>query len=489
MLLVGIGRGNHDCSVSAIINGEFKYAKYERDSGLKYGNAPEGWFWKRLINWGIDPEAIDCLVETDGGHFNHNHGSPRLPHNGELFMRRKKQEKEQYLIDHHFAHALSWVGPTIPDQFVVIDGNGSAGNTGLLMTEEMQRRRTYVSVGSVFNQMHCCVTGDMSYTESAGKIMGLIPYGEPNPSVVNVLKCQSPDIAHITMEYLELVANGRDSLDRDPEIWEAIASINEACYHVIRTDYFEHVDKSKPVIYSGGCAMNVDWNRRLLDEGYDVWVPPPANDAGLSIGALRLATQIMDVEFPEIPNYPYVEDDEKPRDVPSQKTIKAVAEKLARGQIVGWYQGNGEIGSRALGNRSILMRPDLVDGKDTLNQKVKHREWWRPFGASVKKENAAEFFDLDENPHMLFTSKVLVDGLHSITHVDDTCRHQTVTPEQNESYYLLLDEFHKLTGLPLLLNTSLNLGGNPIAGRIEEAFEVLQTTEMDALCVGDELHV
>jgi carbamoyltransferase len=135
------------------------------------------------------------------------------------------------------------------------------------------------------------------------------------------------------------------------------------------------------------------------------------------------------------------------------------------------------------------MRPDIPNGKDIINQKVKHREWWRPFGASVKQDKASKYFDLDNSPYMLYTAKVLKDDLPSITHADGTCRHQTVTPEQNSVFYNLLDAFESKTGLPVLLNTSLNLGGKPIAGKIEEAVELFQNSEMDALCVGDELYV
>ena len=162
---------------------------------------------------------------------------------------------------------------------------------------------------------------------------------------------------------------------------------------------------------------------------------------------------------------------------------------MAQGKIVAWYQGHGELGPRALGNRSILMNPTIKDGKKILNDKVKKREWFRPFGASVKEEHASEYFDLKHNPYMLFTSKVLSKDLDAVTHVDNTCRHQTVNVKQNEDFYNLLDSYQKITGMPVLLNTSLNLGGKPIASRPEEAIELMHTTELDAVCIGDEVIV
>ena len=153
--------------------------------------------------------------------------------------------------------------------------------------------------------------------------------------------------------------------------------------------------------------------------------------------------------------------------------------------MIGWYQGHGEIGPRALGNRSILMNPLIPDGKEKIN-KIKNRENYRPFGASVLAEFKDEYFDLEyENPYMLFVGNSKNDS-NCITHVDGTCRVQTVKDE-NSSFRLLLEEFYKLTECPILLNTSLNLAGKPIAGYIENAIELFETSEIDILFVGNKI--
>jgi carbamoyltransferase len=164
---------------------------------------------------------------------------------------------------------------------------------------------------------------------------------------------------------------------------------------------------------------------------------------------------------------------------------------LADGKIVGWHQGRGEIGPRALGNRSILMNPAIPDGKAILNEKVKHREPWRPYAASVLEEYASDWFGTDTpSPYMMRAIPVRDEKksiIPAVTHEDGTCRIQTVTSEQNPAFYDLISEFHKLTGIPMLLNTSLNVGGKPISGHPDRSIALLRSSEMDALCTGDNI--
>tara|TARA_B100000085_G_C18133506_1_gene346273 strand:- start:52 stop:453 length:402 start_codon:yes stop_codon:yes gene_type:complete len=127
------------------------------------------------------------------------------------------------------------------------------------------------------------------------------------------------------------------------------------------------------------------------------------------------------------------------------------------------------------------MSPMVKDGKDILNSRVKRREWWRPFGASVIKERALDYFDIGESPYMLYNGRVKVSGLDPITHVDGTCRHQTVTYDSNPAFYKLLSAFEKKTGCPVLLNTSLNIGGKPIASTPETSL----VPGLDTLFIGN----
>jgi carbamoyltransferase len=187
-------------------------------------------------------------------------------------------------------------------------------------------------------------------------------------------------------------------------------------------------------------------------------------------------------------NFPFIVDDEAPIDIPTEHTIDLIAKFLLNGKTVGWYQGHGEAGPRALGNRSILFNPLISNGKEIVNA-IKKRENYRPFGAVVLREYAHEYFDIDgEDPYMLFMGIVLDKRLKSITHVDNTCRIQTLDKE-NLLLRQLLEKFKEYSGVPILLNTSLNVAGRPIAGSIGDAIELFETSILDILVFGNTVKV
>jgi carbamoyltransferase len=491
MIVIGLGKAHHDCSVCAYIDGEIKYAKYEREVGTKHAKAPEPWFYKKLYEWGINFDKIDMIVETDGGYYINKDKSTRMPYDGvDFYTKHKKYNNtKHYILDHHLAHAWSHSKFKKDSQALIVDGMGSGGYTSMIYSNQNIKRRNEYSPGTCLNSIGGRIgVGIGNHIDNAGKVMGLVPYGNPDMVLFESLKKLVPKALPTIIEKLTLSLITNVPTEQWKTTTKNIATINELCYKII-LDYAKELDKSKPIIYSGGCALNVDWNRRLLDDGYTLLIEPHVYDGGLSVGCMRFGVSLIREEDTSIKGFPYIQDDTAPEDIPSEETITKIAEYLAAGKIVGWYQGNGEIGPRALGNRSILMDPTIADGKDILNSKVKHREWFRPFGASVKRDKAAQYFDLEDNPYMLFTSQVLDDRLKSVTHVDGTCRHQTVTPEQNSLFYSLLDKFEQIKGIPVLLNTSLNLGGKPIAGNPSDAIELFNTTEMDVLCVGNRIYI
>jgi carbamoyltransferase len=494
MIVVGLGKAHHDCSICVYIDGEIKYAKYEREIGRKHARAPEQWFYKKLFQWGIDFDKINLIIETDGGYYHNGHKSTRTPFGGVNFYTKHKKYNttKHYILDHHLAHAWSNSKFKPTAQAMIIDGMGSGGNTTMMYNNEIIRRTSNYSPGTCFNEIGDRLgLGVGKHMDNPGKVMGLIPYGNPDMKLFDSLKSLVPKgLPNISQKFS--ITNIPPETECNTDIWKTtitnVCTINELCYKIV-LDYMKQLDKSKPIIYSGGCALNVDWNRRLLDAGYNLLIEPHVYDGGLSVGCMRFGLSLFSEKYLiNIKDFPYIQDDIVPEESPTETTMATIAEYLAEGKIVGWYQGNGEIGPRALGNRSILMDPTIADGKDILNSKVKHREWFRPFGASVKRDKAKEYFDLEDNPYMLFTSKVLDDRLKSVTHVDGTCRHQTVTPEQNPIFYSLLDKFEQIKGIPVLLNTSLNLGGKPIAGNPADAIELFNTTEMDVLCIGNRIY-
>jgi len=164
------------------------------------------------------------------------------------------------------------------------------------------------------------------------------------------------------------------------------------------------------------------------------------------------------------------------------------ARLLSESKIVGWFQGRAEVGPRALGARSILADPRRADMKDIVNEQVKHREGFRPFAPSVLDEEGPEYFDrYYPNPFMLLVLPIHEDkrdAIPAVTHVDGTGRLQSVMRDSNPVYYRLIEEFRKLTGVPVVLNTSYNLRGEPIVNLPEEALADFLSTGMDALLLG-----
>jgi carbamoyltransferase len=248
-------------------------------------------------------------------------------------------------------------------------------------------------------------------------------------------------------------------------------------------------DRDQHVSYSGGTAQNTCINTRIRDVLPNLHIPPHCPDDGISLGCVEFLRQKFEQNQFSRANFPYWQSDEAPPEQPSDKTIDRTAELLAKGKIVAWYQGNGEIGPRALGNRSILMDPSIKDGKDKINAKVKRREAYRPFGASVLLDHTPKHFKCDyETPYMLYVIECLTNDYPAIMHVDSTCRIQTVSQQdQYLTYYKLIDKFREKTGIPLVLNTSLNVDGRPIAGYAADAKELFDKSELDALVVGDSI--
>ena len=162
---------------------------------------------------------------------------------------------------------------------------------------------------------------------------------------------------------------------------------------------------------------------------------------------------------------------------------------MENGNIIGWFQGPAEFGPRALGNRSILCKPYPAEMKDHLNNQVKFRENFRPFAPAVLSEFQNEFFEINQNSfHMLIASKVKEDKVNAIpavVHVDRSARVQTVNKSSNEKFYNLLEEFKNLTNIPVLLNTSFNVKGQPIVNNPRDAIETFKKTKIDVLSIGN----
>ncbi len=266
--------------------------------------------------------------------------------------------------------------------------------------------------------------------------------------------------------------------------------------------YVKKLSKNTNLCLGGGCAYNGTANGKIIDKTHfeHLWIPPAPSDAGSAIGAVvhylvkerKVKSKITRNPFlgPEF----YFDDirraigNNKFKKYESDRKLREfIAQKLNEGKVVGWFQGHIEFGSRALGNRSILANPTFPNMKDKINRVIKKREGFRPFAPMVTKDEQEIYFDMKEDvPYMNQVVKVrdeYKDKLPAVTHVDGTARVQTVY--KHTMIYDLLKEFQKLSGYPILLNTSFNVKDKTMVLRPKDAIDTFFDTEMDILVMGN----
>jgi carbamoyltransferase len=170
--------------------------------------------------------------------------------------------------------------------------------------------------------------------------------------------------------------------------------------------------------------------------------------------------------------------------------LDVIANSVADGKIICWFQGRSEFGPRALGNRSFITDPRRKEMKDILNSRVKFREWYRPFAPVVLNEYKEEWFQMDfESPFMLFTVPCKKpQEIPSAVHIDNTGRVQTLRREDNEKFYDLIDKFRQITGVPIVMNTSLNIKGEPIVETPEDAMKLFEESDVDVLVINNKMY-
>jgi len=374
-------------------------------------------------------------------------------------------------------------------------------------TELVEDKPKYVSpkrkigIGMVYDAAGIACFGS---TQAAGKVMGMSPYGRKNTSIKKFVDENGgidkmftffgPDHSSEMKEVDRIGVKHTSFHARD------FYSSADLCY--LTQKYFEEyvfeliekalsLSHSNNLVLSGGCFLNCVFNYKLLKklpECINLYVDPLCDDGGISYGAAKLTSFNQGIPNKKLDSVylgqkMYID---RYYDHGEETSVKEVAELISNGNIVAIAQGKSESTQRALGNRSILFDPRNKRGKEIINT-VKKRESWRPFAGTVLLEYAKEWFDMDkleESPFMMYAVDVLPDKkkeIPSITHVDGTCRVQTVTEEQNPSYYKLIDEFYKLTGVPILFNTSFNLAGDTIVETISDALNTLRESKIEYL--------
>ncbi len=264
------------------------------------------------------------------------------------------------------------------------------------------------------------------------------------------------------------------------------------------------ISKIPKLCLAGGVHMNCKLNGIIanLPEVDKIYIQPASSDNGVALGAAMLSARNQKCNFSkmqhcyygprftnnEIKNY-LIEAKIKFKKV--RNIEKKIAEKLAKGKIVGWFQGRSEVGARALGNRSILASPLIKNMKKKLNDEVKHRENWRPFCPSINDYKYKEYFgNVPESDFMILAFKMKKEFkkiLPSAIHVDGTARPQVVKKKNNKRFFRLIKEFEKITGHAILINTSFNIQGEPIVNKPSEAIRCFSGTGIDCLALGDYL--
>ena len=369
-------------------------------------------------------------------------------------------------------------------------------------------------LGALYSRVSSYVFADWN---KCGEVMGLAPYGRPDV-VKPLLAMQN---GNLTVDAWGADFDKPWFVERDlnwessPSMkhWEDLAwRVQDDTEKVLlaRARWLREKTGAKNLCMAGGVALNCVANGRIAREaGFEnVWIQPAAGDDGIAIGCAyygHLAVQkqprtyVMDHAYTGVA---YTDDRVRQDAARTMVRIQATSRRqddicaetaklLAEGHVIGWFQGRSEFGPRALGNRSILADPRTPQMKDKLNKQVKHRQAFRPFAPVVLAERADEIFaDHRDSPFMLLAEAVRPewrDRIPAIVHVDGTARVQTIREDQNPVLYRLIKAFDQITGVPVLLNTSFNVKGEPIVETPADAIHCFLATGIDYLILHDVL--
>jgi len=513
MKLLAISLPRHDASAAYFDGENLHYAKLERSKELKrfawwdyQTDTINLYQWKYDIEtmFNVKVEDIDEIIfdfhmdtvykeypeelsKVLSGELNYC----KIPDKQNVFDKFLKH-KNVYYISHHYAHALStWMLHPKPDVCITIDGEGDE------RTWSVYRDDKLIDYGQIHNGS---IGGEMvgmartlgiqgEFNDLAGKLMSLVSYGKIDEKYLDFLKKFGYKSIEVIFSYDNWVRHVGDELLADLKKLDWATTVHYYIGEVLVQMFDQYASRDEIISYAGGVAQNIVWNTRLKREFPNLIIPPHSGDEGLSLGAIELLRRKNNLPKFNLDKFPYIQKDIPPETTVSSSTINQVSDLLADGKVVLWYQEHGEAGPRALGNRSILMDPRIVNGKQKINR-VKNRENFRPFGASVLSEHASKICNARWDDNFMLYTTILTDvDLHSIKHIDNTCRLQTVAPDSPGSLRKLLERFYQITDCPCLLNTSLNIAGKPIAGYPEVALQMLNdSTAIDYAVIGDKIY-
>ncbi len=458
---------------------------------------------------------------------------------------------ELHQVEHHLAHLASayLVSGFNEAACISIDGFGDFTSTAFGVGQgsdlKIDNRIYFPHSLGIFYSALTQFLGFPHYGDEY-KVMGLAPYGEPNflEPLREVVRIRPDGSFRLNVRYfrhhaakfsyswkdcapevgtlyrralIDLLGPARKPDEPLEQKHKDIARSVQATYEKAFFALLQALHKEHPsdnLALAGGCAMNSVANGKVYRRTpfKKMYLPAAAGDAGGAIGAagfvLSTLNSQLSTDTPLMTAYlgPGASEEEihalidwKKKEIADagctlsyigdeEELLKKTAQAIADGKIVGWFQGRMEWGPRALGNRSILADPRNAGIKDVLNKKIKRRESFRPFAASILREEVAEWFETDDDvPFMMKVFQIRTkyrDMIPAVIHVDGTGRLQTVHKETNPRYYRLIEHFRDLTGVPLVLNTSFN-EDEPVVCYPEEALDCFLRTEMDVLVLGN----
>jgi len=372
--------------------------------------------------------------------------------------------ENKYYIDHHQSHATyAYLSSGYKESDILaIDGNGSNFKCIFInKTGNIKDLSDKLSIGIMWN----IISKDSGFGYlGAGKLMGLSAYGKVDEAIYLILET----INKIKKEDIKKY-----------EIKNIAATLQQLTIDSVLETILPF-KTSDNLCVSGGVAYNGYMNEEFTKYWTNVHVPPAVGDEGQALGSYMHAdfTQNQNIHVPKIyAGKEYDFNEGMPID------ISQVAQEIANGKIIGWFNGKSESGNRALGNRSILADPRNPNIKDIINKQIKRREDFRPFAPSVLEECYKEWFNTNQpSPYMSRIMTVKKDSIPGVTHIDNTARIQTVNEKQNLKFYQLIKEFYKLTGIPMVLNTSFNCR-EPIVETPREAINTFNNTELDMVVI------
>ncbi len=528
--VVGFNTG-HDGGCAIIHNGQVISISEERLNRKKHSDGYINSFFYCLNGLGIKISDVDLFVSSSY--------SENLP---ECFMGAFKAlglPSEKFItIDHHLSHAYSAfaTSPFNEAIIIVIDGSGNVSDTESYYLGDSSgsikkvggnnsNRSIYKGIGRAYESF----TNFIGWShQEAGKTMGLAAYGKEKYPDIQLYKINDTDEieSYLNSKYyhgaLDFIKNNKLDLGKP---FSGFDNKDAAFFIQDRTEkiILELVERLYKkynipnVCLAGGVFLNSIINKKILDQTSikEVFIPPCCDDTGQPLGnaiygyghhlgepmSIKMDhgylgkeysdDEILDVveKKQKIYTLPY---EVKSRDIEYRKSdnlAKDVAKLLSEGNIIGWFQGASEIGPRALGHRSILCAPFPSEMKDILNNRIKHRENFRPFAPVILEEKVGEYFALDRpSPFMLLVAKAKEenrDKIPAVLHYDYTARIQTVTQKTHGTFYDLIKEFENITNIPVILNTSFNDSGEPIVETPRDAIMMFYKSELDYLILGE----